>query len=473
MVSSTSARRCFPGRPRVYTRGIFSCTRAATLFRPVTGIYARNLYLYPRGDTFPAGHGYIRGKSSPVPARRCFPGRSRVYTREIFTCTRAAMLSRPVTGIYAGNLYLYPRGDAFPAGHGYIRGKSLPVPARRCFPGRSRVYTREIFTCTRAAALFRPVTGIYAGNLYLYPRGDAFPAGHGYIRAESLPVPARRHFSGRPRVYPREIFSCTRAAMLSRPVTGIYAGNLYLYPRGDAFPAGHGYIRGKSLPVPARRCFPGRSRVYTREIFTCTRAAMLSRPVTGIYAGNLYLYPRGGTFPAGHGYIRGKSLPVPARRHFSGRPRVYTRGIFTCTRAASLFRPATGISARNLYLYPRGDAFPAGHGYIRAESSPVPARWHFSGQLRVYPQEIFTCTRAASLSRPATGIYARNLYLYPRGGTFPAGHGYIRGKSLPVPADIYLSIPEVHKHRSHFIRSVDFGPGSVNSINCFCMRVPV
>ena len=154
------------------------------------------------------------------------------------------------------------------------------------------------------------------------------------------------------------------------------------------------------------------SVTYPREYFSCTRAASLSRPVTGISAGNLYLYPRGDAFPASRGYIRGKSLPVPARRRFSGRPRVYTRGIFSCTRAAMLFWPATGISARNLLLYPRGVAF-------------------------------------------------------------QAGHGYIRGKSLPVPADIYLSIPEVHKHRSYFIRSVDFGPGSVNSINCFCMRVPI
>ena len=248
---------------------------------------------------------------------------------------------------------------------------------------------------------------------------------------------------------------------------------LYLYPRGVTFPAGRGYIRGKSLPVPARRCFSGRPRVYSREIFSCTRAAMLSRPVAGIYAGNLYLYPRGVAFPAGHGYIRGKSLPVPARRRFPGRPRVYPREIFSCTRAAMLFRPATGIYARNLYLYPRGGTFPVGHGYIRGKSSPVPARRRFSGRSRVYTRGIFSCTRAASLFRPATGISARNLYLYPRGDTFPAGRGYIRGKSLHVPADIYLSIPEVHKHRSNFIRSVDFRPGSVNSINCFCMRVPI
>ena len=174
------------------------------------------------------------------------------------------------TGISAGNLLPYPRGGVFPAGHGYIRGKSSPVPAWRCFSGRPRVYTRGIFSCTRAAAFFRLVSGISAGNLSLYPRGGAFPAGHGYIRAEIYPVPARRHFSGQPRVYPRVIFSCTRAAMFFRPATGIFARNLLLYPRGGIFPAGHGYIRGKSSPIPARWCFSGRPRVYPREIFPCT-----------------------------------------------------------------------------------------------------------------------------------------------------------------------------------------------------------
>ena len=85
----------------------------------------------------------------------------------------------------------------------------------------------------------------------------------------------------------------------------------------------------------------------------------------------------------------------------------------------------------------------------------------------------FKYIRAATLFRPVTGISARNPYMYPRGDTFPTGHGYIRGKSLPVPADIYFSIPEVHKHRPYFIRSVNFRSGSVNSIHCFCMRVSI
>ena len=271
-----------------------------------TGISAGNPSLYPRGGVFPAGHGYIRGKSSPIPARRRFSGWSRVYSREILSCTRAAAFFRLATGISAGNLPLYPRGGVFPAGLGYIRAESFLVPARRCF--------------------FRLGTGISAGNLSLYPRGGIFPAGHGYIRAESFPVPARRCFSGWPRVYSREIFPCTRAAAFFRPATGIFARNLSLYPRGGIFPAGHGYIRA--------------------EIFSCTRAAMFSRPATGIFARNPSLYPRGSIFPAGHGYIRGKSSPVPARRRFSGRSRVYSREIFSCTRAVVLFRPATGIVIR-------------------------------------------------------------------------------------------------------------------------------
>ncbi len=97
-----------------------------------------------------------------------------------------------------------------------------------------------------------------------------------------------------------------------------------------------GYIRGKSSPVPARRRFSGWTRVYPREFFSCTHAAMFFRLGAGISAGNLLLYPRGATF-----------------------------------------RSAAGISARFSLLYPRGGVFPAGCGYIRAVFSPVPARpWH-------------------------------------------------------------------------------------------------
>ena len=140
-------------------------------FLMFTGISAGNLSLYPRGGAFPPSHGYIRGKFSPVPARWCFSARPRVYSREILSCTRAVMFFRPATGISAGNLPLYPRGGVFPLGHGYIRGKSSPVPARRGFSARSRVYPRDFFSCTRAAAFFRPATGIFAGNPLLYPRG--------------------------------------------------------------------------------------------------------------------------------------------------------------------------------------------------------------------------------------------------------------------------------------------------------------
>ena len=119
----------------------------------------------------------------------------------------------------------------------------------------------------------------------------------------------------------------------------------------------YGYIRGYSSPVPARRCFFGRLRVFPRGFFSCTRAAMLFRPAAGISAWFLLLYPRGGAFSAGCGYFRAVSSPVPARRCFFDRLRVFPRGFFSCTRAAVLFRPAAGISARFLLLYPRGDAY--------------------------------------------------------------------------------------------------------------------
>ena len=76
----------------------------------------------------------------------------------------------------------------------------------------SRVYSREIFPCTRAAALFRASAGLFAGNLSLYPRGGSFPRFRGFIRAFSFPVPARWLFFALPRVYSREIFPCTRAS---------------------------------------------------------------------------------------------------------------------------------------------------------------------------------------------------------------------------------------------------------------------
>ena len=148
-----------------------------------TGISAGNLFLYPRGDSFLRFHGYIRAKSSPVPARRLFSALPRVYSREFFPCTRAVTPFPTAAGIFARNLSLYPRGDSFPLGHGYIRAKSSPVPARRLFSALPRVYSRVIFPCTHAAALFRASTGIFAGILSLYPRGGVFPRFHGYIRA--------------------------------------------------------------------------------------------------------------------------------------------------------------------------------------------------------------------------------------------------------------------------------------------------
>ena len=136
-----------------------------------TGISARNLSLYPRGGVFPPDHGYIRGNFSPVPARWRFSARSRVYPRVFFLCTRAEEFFHSATGISARNLLLYPCGGVLQPGHGYIRGYSFPVPARWCFFARPRVYSREIFSCTRAVAFFLPATGISAGILSLYPRG--------------------------------------------------------------------------------------------------------------------------------------------------------------------------------------------------------------------------------------------------------------------------------------------------------------
>ena len=78
----------------------------------------------------------------------------------------------------------------------------------------------------------------------------------------------------------------------------------------------------------------------------------------------------------------------------------------------------TGISAGNLPLYPRGGSFPRFRGFIRGYSSPVPARWLFSALPRVYPRDFFPCTRAVALFRASAGLFARFLSLYPR-GTIP------------------------------------------------------
>ena len=209
----------------VHFRGLNGRDPGGTLSRAVYVIYNS------RGDMFLLVVGYIRGNFSPVPARRRFSGRLRVYPREFLSCTRAAAFFRLAAGISARFSLLYPRGATFPAGCGYIRGNFSPVPARRYFYGRLRVYPREFFSCTRAAVFFRPATGISAGIFLLYPRGGVFLAGCGYIRAFFSPVPARRYFYGRLRVYPREIFSCTRAAILLRPIAGISARFSLLYPR--------------------------------------------------------------------------------------------------------------------------------------------------------------------------------------------------------------------------------------------------
>ena len=139
-------------------------------------------------------------------------------------------------------------------------------------------------------------------------------------------LPARPTISTRGRVFPRGFFSCTRAAGDFYARTGIFAGIL--------------------SPVPARPTISARGRVFPREFFSCTRAAGDFCARAGISAGILLLYPRGLTFPTAGGYFRAVSFPVPARPAISARGRVFPRGFFPCTRAASDFCARTGISAR-------------------------------------------------------------------------------------------------------------------------------
>ena len=136
-------------------------------------------------------------------------------------------------------------------------------------------------------------TGISAGILPLYPRGNSFPRFRGFIRAFSFPIPARQLFSTLPRVYPREIFPYTRAATLFHASAGLFARFLSLYPRGSSFPRFRGSIRVFSFPVPARWLFSALPRVYSREIFPCTRAAALFRASAGF----LSLHSTRGTIP--------------------------------------------------------------------------------------------------------------------------------------------------------------------------------
>ena len=209
--------------------------------------------------------GYIRGNFSPVPARRRFSGRLRVYPRVFLSCTRAAVLFRPIAGISARFSLLYPRGGVFPAGCGYIRAFFSPVPARRCFSGRLRVYPREFFSCTRAAVLFRLAAGISARFSLLYPRGDTFPAGCGYIRGKSSPVPARRYFYGRLRVYPREIFSCTRAPLA-------YAFRRHTRALGICLPPARSRLVARAAAAKIRLRRIKHRRVQTAADGLCLRA---------------------------------------------------------------------------------------------------------------------------------------------------------------------------------------------------------
>ena len=177
---------------------------------------------------------------------------SRVYPREIFPCTRAVALICASAGLSARFLSLYPRGGSFPRFRGFIRAFSFPVPARQLFSTLPRVYSRVFFPCTRATTLFHVSAGIFARFLSLYPRGSSFPRFRGFIRAISFPIPARQLFSTLPRVYSREIFPCTRAVALFRVSAGLFAGILPLYPRGNSFPR----FRGFSFPTLHARHYP-------------------------------------------------------------------------------------------------------------------------------------------------------------------------------------------------------------------------
>ena len=129
---------------------------------------------------------------------------------------------------------------------------------------------------------------------------------------------------------------------------GISAGNLSLYPRGGSFPRLRGFIRGFSFPVPARWHFFTFPRVYSRVFFPCTRAVILFRASAGLFVGFLSLYPRGGSFSRFRGFIRGFSFPVPARCFFSALPRVYSWVFFPCTRAAFMYSLAGWSCEGNL-----------------------------------------------------------------------------------------------------------------------------
>ena len=170
------------------------------------------------------------------------------------------------TGISAGFPSLYPRGNSFPRFRGFIRGNPSSVPARRLFSALPRVYSRVFFPYTRVVTLFRVSAGLFAGFLSLYPRGGSFPRFRGFIRAFSFPVPARRLFSAFPRVYPRESFLCTRAAALFRASAGLFARFLSLYPRGGSFPRFRGFIRAFSFPVPARHYPPHNPELPSRAL---------------------------------------------------------------------------------------------------------------------------------------------------------------------------------------------------------------
>ena len=117
---------------------------------------------------------FLDMKPSPVPARRRFFARGRVFPRAFSSCTRAAVLFHARPGFSARFLFLYPRGGIFSHAAGFFRALSLPIPARQCFFTRGRVFPRAFSSCTRAAAFLRAALGVSTFQLLILLLGRLF-----------------------------------------------------------------------------------------------------------------------------------------------------------------------------------------------------------------------------------------------------------------------------------------------------------
>ena len=99
-----------------------------------------------------------------------------------------------------------------------------------------------------------------------------------------------------------------------------------------------------------------------------------------------------------------KPSPVPARRRFFARGRVFPRAFSSCTRAAALFHARPGFSARFLFLYPRGGIFARAAGF--------------------FPRAFSSCTRAAAFLRAALGVSTFQLLILLLGRLFLIRPGF-------------------------------------------------